>query len=149
MNFQIHLWPLLRLFLELPHELHDRHDYMQYIVLLIPFPSSPLILLLDILRDIEALLCCCWFFLFIKLLKRYIQQTYILLLGNYTLSIYGFQSVFFSLIYEKKCPTFELFSYNIMPLVLFAGALSFSLIFIRICLNYKALSILFLGKRNN
>ena len=107
------------------------------------------ILLLDILRDLEALLCCCWFFLFIKLLKRYIQQTFILLLGNYTLSIYGFQSVFFSLIYEKKCPTFELFSYNIMPLILFAGALSFSLIFIRICLNYKALSILFLGKRNN
>lgn len=107
------------------------------------------ILLIDILRDIEALICCCWFFLFMKLLKQYIQNTFILLLGNYTLSLYGFQSVFFSLVYEKKCPAFELFSYNIMPLVLFAGALLFSLIFIKICLNYKVLSMLLLGKRNN
>lgn len=104
------------------------------------------ILIIDILRDIEALFCCCWFFLFMRLLKLYIQKTFILLLGNYTLSIYGFQSVFFSLVYEMNCPTFELFSYNIMPLVLFTGALLFSLISIRICLNSNVLSVLFLGK---
>ena len=106
------------------------------------------ILLIDILRDIEALLSCCWFFLFMRFLKQYIQKSIILLLGNYTLSIYGFQSVFFSLIYEKKCPVFELFSCNIMPCFLFAGVLLVSLISIWLCLNCKVLSFLFLGKYN-
>ena len=104
------------------------------------------ILLIDILRDIEALFCCWWFFLFMRLLKQYIQKPFILMLGNYTLSIYGFQSIFFSLVYEKKCPILELFTCNIMPSVLFVGALSLSLISIWLCLNYKALSFLFLGK---
>ena len=107
------------------------------------------ILLIDILRNIEALLCCWWFILLMRLLKQYIQKSFILLLGNYTLSIYGFQSVFFSLVYEKKCPIFELFTCNIMPFVLFVGALFISLISIWLCLNCKVLSFLFLGKQIN
>ena len=104
------------------------------------------ILLIDILRDIEALFCCCWFFLFMRLLKQYIQKKYILILGNYTLSIYGFQSIFFSLIYEMNCPKYEPFAYNIMPYILFVGTLLFSLSLIWLCLNCKVLSLLFLGK---
>lgn len=104
------------------------------------------ILLIDILRDIDALLCCCWFVLFMRLIKHHIQNSFILLLGNYTLSIYGFQSIFFSLIYEKKCPVFELYAYNIMPFVLLCGILLLSLISIWLCFNCKPLSILFLGK---
>ena len=60
------------------------------------------ILLIDILRDIDALLCCWWFILFMRLMKHCIQNSFILLLGNYTLSIYGFQSIYFSLVYENK-----------------------------------------------
>ena len=107
------------------------------------------ILLIDILRYIYALLCCCWFILFMRLIKHYIQNSFILLLGNYTLSIYGFQSFFFSLLYEKKCSMCDFYTFNIMPFVLFVGVLLFSLVSIWLCSNSKVLSMLLLGKYND
>ena len=84
-----------------------------------------------------------------RLMKHCIQNSFILLLGNYTLSIYGFQSIYFSLVYEKKCPMFDLFTYNIMPFVLFVGVLLLSLVSIWLCSSCKLLSMLLLGKYND
>lgn len=107
------------------------------------------ILLIDILRYIEALYCCFWFVFFMRLIKQFIQRRFFLLLGKYTLSIYGFQSIYFSLVYEKKCPMFDLFTFNIMPFVLFVGVLLLSLVSIWLCSNCKVLSMFLLGKYND
>lgn len=102
--------------------------------------------LIDVIRYLEALFCCLWFFSLMRILKQYICKKSIIKLGKYTLCIYGAQSVCFTLVLGIKCPIIHVYSFNIMPYALFFITLSLSLFFIEVCLKSKIMSFLFLGK---
>lgn len=103
-------------------------------------------IVLDTLRYFDGFICCLFFLSISRFFKKYMTNSLFIFFGKYSLGIYGFQSIAFSLIYENlSCPTFVNYDCS-LPVLLFIVVTLLSACLVWICSYNRFVSMLFLGK---
>ena len=103
-------------------------------------------IVLDALRYFDGFVCCLFFLSITRIARKYIVNPLFIFWGKYSLGIYGFQSIAFSLIYENlSCLAYENYD-SYLPVLLFIVVTFLSACFVWICSYNRISSMLFLGK---